>query len=159
MRRLIHYFIIPALATALFSCGFQKPLLTFNEKAYEKVDMLTGTTLKIESYKYPRVSWLGGPHLTGLYVSNTVYDKNDKLTTKIFSRHSNSAISDGNLKIKTKILYYSDSLKVIKIEYLIDKFHGPGRMPILRRTMIWDNEGKKYIEDKPAMHGFSGSTK
>lgn len=134
--------------TTLFSCGFHKPLFIFNKKAYEKKDTLTGGTLKIESFKYPRISWWRGPHFTGSYVSNKLYDQHEKLTQEIFSRGSNSGISDGNLKTKTKILYYSDSLKVIKIEYRIDKFHGRGRMPILRKTIIWDNKEKRFTKEK-----------
>jgi hypothetical protein len=121
--------------------------MTFHNISFEKIDSVNGTILKIQSYKYPRISWLYGPHWTGSYVLNSVYDKDDRLTKKIFSWSSNSSISDGNLKTKTKIVYYSDSLTIVKIDYMIDKNHGPGRMPMFRKTIIWDEDKQKYIEE------------
>lgn len=146
MGRLIT--IILLLTTTLYSCRFHKPLVKVHDRTFEKRDTVNGTILKIESYKYPRISWLWGrPHWTGAYVLNSVYDKNQKLTRKITSWKSNSSISDGNLKTKTKIIYYSDSLTIVKIDYMIDKNHGPGRMPVLRKTVVWDKDKQKYIEE------------
>ena len=107
------------LAT-LSSCRFSKPLVKFHGRSLEKVDSSTRTTLKIESYKYPRISWLNGSHWTGSYIVNSLYNEDDKLTKQICSRSSNSSISDGNLKTKTKIIHYSDSRKIVKIDYMVD---------------------------------------
>lgn len=149
MRRSITIILI--LASAFSSCRFHRPLVKIHDRSYEKKDTINKIIVKIESYKYPRISWLWGrPHWTGAYVLNSVYDGNQKLTKKIFSWRSNSSISDGSLKTKTKIVYYSDSLTIVKIDYMVDKNHGPGRMPLFRRTVIWDNDKKKYIEDDSA---------
>ena len=130
--------IILMLTSTLYSCRSHKPIVIFHDRSFEKIDSVNGTTLKIESYKYPRISWLYGPHWTGAYVLNSVYDQDNRLTKEIFSWRSNSSISDGNLKTKTKIVYYSDSLTIVKIDYMIDKNHGPGRMPVFRKTVIWN---------------------
>jgi hypothetical protein len=143
--------IILILASASSSCRFHGPLVKIYDGSFEEKDSIHKTMVKIESYKYPRISWLWGrPHWTGAYVLNSVYDENQKLIKKIFSWRSNASISDGNLKTKTKIVYYSDSLTIVKIDYMIDKNHGPGRMPVFRKTVIWDNDKKKYIEDDSA---------
>lgn len=139
--------IILLLTSTLYSCRFSKPILTFNHKSFEKTDSVNLTIVKIQSYRYPRISWLYGPHFTGSYVVNSVYDKDNRLTRRIFSRNSNSSISDGNLKTITKIFYFSDSAKAIRIEYMIDKNHGPGRMPVFRKTLVWDNDKQKYIKE------------
>jgi hypothetical protein len=145
MARLFNGSIILALISVLLSCRFHKPLVKFQDRSFEKKDTLNNTTLKIESYKYPRISWwLRRPHWTGAYILNSQFDQNGKLTEKIFSWYSNTSLSDGNLKIKTKIVYYSDSLKIIKIDYMIDKFQGRGRMPVFRKTVVWDKKEEKY---------------
>jgi hypothetical protein len=121
----------------------------FHHESFEKRDSVNRTTLKVESYKYPRISWLWGrPNWTGAYVLNSVYDDHDRLTEKIFSWRSNSSISDGNLKTKTKIVHYSDSSLIVKIEYMIYKNYGRGGRTIFRKTVAWDKDEKKYKEVK-----------
>lgn len=144
MGRLITIILI--FSTVLCSCKFYTPLVKFHDRSFDKVDSVNKTTLKIDSYKYPRISWLSGPHWTGAYVLNSFYDQNNHLTKKVYSWRSNSSLTDGNLKTKTKIVYYSDSLTIVKIDYMIDKNHGPGRMPVFRKTVIWDEKKKKYLE-------------
>lgn len=149
LARILMGRIIIAILTLwilLCSCRFHTPLIKFHGRSFDKVDRVNKTTLKIESYKYPRISWLSGPQWTGAYVLNSFYDQNNRLTKKIYTWSSNSSLSDGNLKTKTKIVYYSDSLAIVKVEYMVDKNHGPGRMPVFRKTVMWDRDKKKYFE-------------
>jgi len=133
--------------TAWCSCRFHAPLVKFDRQSFEAVDSVTQTTQRVQSYKYPRFSWLWGrPYWTGAYVLNSVYIQDSTLTTKIYSWRSNASLSDGNLKIKSKTVTYSDSMMIVRIDYLIDKYNGPGRRPVFRKSVVWNSEEGKYVE-------------